>query len=357
MAKRTKLTAPSAEEMAALDETFRSENRTRPNPATAPIASVAAESALSLDGEPAQQKLNRLDAEKLRAAQAKGLLITEIPTAKINPMAMIRDRTVIDDAELTELKISIRGSGLRLPIEVYPTADGYALLSGYRRLMAVKALAEINSATKEYDTIKAIIRPPADTAEAFKAMVEENEIRSNLSHFERGRIAVIAAKEGAFANTEEAINALFLSASAAKRSKVKSFAEIFECLGDLLAYPENLNERRGLRLAGALRQGGEARLRAALGSGAYSSPEAEWAAVESTVEALMAEPADAVRRGRPKLPPTPGWNGDTLTLSSGISLRKERDSQSYIIRLTGKGLNPDIMDSLMAEIQYWLEKP
>lgn len=356
MAKRTKLTAPSAEEIAALDETFRSESRPRPNPATAPIASVAAESAMSADAEPAQQKLNRLDAEKLREAQEKGLLISEIPTDKINEMAMIRDRTVIDEGELNELKISIRGSGLRLPIEVYQTDDGYALLSGYRRLMAVRGLAEINAPSTEFDTIKAIIRPPADTASAFKAMVEENEIRAGLSHFERGRIAVIAAKQGAFSHTEEAINALFVSASAAKRSKVKSFAEIFECLGDMLAFPEDLNERRGLRLAGALRQGGEGRLRAALGAGAYTSSEAEWGALEPTVEALMAEPSQTTRRGRPKMPPTPGWNGDTLHLSSGVSLRKERDSQGYIIRLTGKGLDRDVMDTIMIQIQNLLEK-
>lgn len=356
MAKRTKLTAPSAAEIAALDETFRSENRPRPNPATAPIASVAAESAMSADAESAQLKLNRLDAERLREAQEKGLLISEIPTNKINEMAMIRDRTVIDEGELNELKISIRGSGLRLPIEVYPTADGYALLSGYRRLMAVRGLAEINAPTTEFDTIKAIIRPPADIAGAFKAMVEENEIRASLSHFERGRIAVIAAKEGAFTNTEEAINALFLAASPAKRSKVKSFAEIFECLGDMLAYPENLNERRGLRLAGALRQGGESRLRAALGAGAYTSPEAEWAALEPTVEALMTEPTEVARRGRPKLPPTPGWNGDTLQLSTGITLRKERDSQGFIIRLAGRGLDTDVMDTIMIQIQHMLEK-
>ncbi len=62
MAKRTKLTAPSAEDLAKLDADFRSENRVRPNPATAPIASVAADAAITGDAEPAQQKLNRLDA-------------------------------------------------------------------------------------------------------------------------------------------------------------------------------------------------------------------------------------------------------------------------------------------------------
>jgi ParB family chromosome partitioning protein len=355
MAKRTKLTAPSAEDIAKLDADFRSENTPRPNPATAPIASVAAETALSVDGEPAQQKLNRLDAERLRAAEGQGRLILEIPTDQIRADAMIRDRAVIDAAELEELQISIRESGQRLPIEVYRAADGYTLLSGYRRLMAVRNLAEINP--DAFTTINVLVRPPADAAEAFAAMVEENEIRANLSHFERGRIAVIGAKEGAFVNTEAAINVLFNAASAAKRSKVRSFAEIFECLGDLLTFPEFISERRGLRLANALRQNGERPLRAALGAGGFATAEDEWAVLEPVVEALLVDPIVTTKRGRPKAAPLPGWDGETLHLSSGISLRKERDSHGYMIRLSGKGISSELLDSAIAELQRLLEKP
>ena len=355
MAKRTKLTAPSAEDLAKLDADFRSENPPRPSPATAPIASVAAEAALSGDAEPAQQKLNRLDAERLREAEGQGRLIVEIPTAQIKEDAMIRDREVLDQEEMTELQISIRANGLRLPIEVYKTDDGYALLSGYRRLMAVRNLAELNPG--KYTSINALIRPTTDAAAAFAAMVEENEIRANLSHFERGRIAVLAAKEGAFTNTEAAVDALFSAASAAKRSKVRSFAEVFECLGDMLKFPETLSERRGLRLANALRQNGERKLRNALGAGAFASPEEEWAALEPVVEALLADPIVTTKRGRPKAPPVAGWDGDTLHLSSGISLRKERDSHGYMIRMMGKGLSHDLLDSVMVELQRLLEKP
>ncbi|MFT6943655.1 MAG: ParB family chromosome partitioning protein [Yoonia sp.] len=230
MAKRKKLKAPSAADLSALGAEFRSETRTRPNPATAPICQIASEAAQASRLDDAQA---RLDAERLRSAQEQGLLITEIATTDIVTNQMIRDRTVLDADEPTELQISIRANGLRQPIEVYKDGDGYALLSGYRRLLAVRNLAELNPGN--YTTIKALIRPATDTAGAFAAMVEENEIRANLSHYERGRIAAIAAQKGAFESTETAVNILFNSASKSKRSKVRSFVGVFEMMGDLLA--------------------------------------------------------------------------------------------------------------------------
>lgn len=169
MAKRKKLKAPSAADLSALGAEFRSETRTRPNPATAPICQIASEAAQASRLDDAQA---RLDAERLRSAQEQGLLITEIATTDIVTNQMIRDRTVLDADEPTELQISIRANGLRQPIEVYKDGDGYALLSGYRRLLAVRNLAELNPGN--YTTIKALIRPATDTAGAFAAMVEEN---------------------------------------------------------------------------------------------------------------------------------------------------------------------------------------
>ena len=355
MAKRTKLTAPSAEELAEIDAAFRSE---KPNPATAPIAQVAAESAALGTGESTQDKLNRLDAERLRAAQDKGLLIAEIPIDRIEADAMIRDRSVLDADEMDELRVSIRASGLRLPIEVYEGEDGrYELLSGYRRLMAVRDLEGIDH-EPQFQTIKAIIRPRAEIADAFSAMVEENEVRSNLSHYERGRIAVIAAQQGAFGSTEEAVNALFKSASAAKRSKVKSFAEVFEMLGDVMSYAETLNERRGLRLAAAVRQGGVKRLREVLSTGQGTTPDLEWAVLENVIEEIEAGPVKLAKMGRPKIAPPPGWQGkDTLRLSSGVVLRKEVTDDGYAIRFSGKSLAPDLIDSAMEQLRQLFEAP
>jgi nucleotide-binding universal stress UspA family protein len=98
-------------------------------------------------------------------------------------------------------------------------------------------------------------------------MVEENEIRSDLSHYERGRVAVMATSQGAFVSVEDAVNELFHAGSKAKRSKIRAFAELHEELGDLLNFAPNLSERQGLRLVGAIRSGMAPDLRRALGAG------------------------------------------------------------------------------------------
>lgn len=357
MAKRTKLTAPSAEDLAQLDAEFRSENPPRPNPATAPIAQVAAESAALGSGEATEQRLNRADAERLRAAEEQGLLIAEIPTSQIVDDTMVRDRSILDADQMTELKLSLRTTGQRLPIEVFPIEGGqYALISGYRRLMATRDLAEMNPG--DFKTIKAIVRAATDTAEAFAAMVEENEIRADLSPYERGRIAVIASQQGAFDTTEAAIIRLFKNASAAKRSKVKSFAEVFEMLGDMLQFPETLTERRGLRLAGALRQGAEQRLRLALEGGEGTTPDLEWAVLEQVISEVEEGPVKVAKRGRPKSTPDYGWvNADTMNLPNGVTLRKGHDGDAFVIRLSGKLVTEELVSSAMEHLRHLFGPP
>jgi len=297
-----------------------------------------------------------MDADRLREAEEKGLLITEIPTDAINADAMIRDRAVIDADELSELRISIRASGLRLPIEVYETEDGFALLSGYRRLLAVRELHDIYD-EPQYKKIKAIVRPKADIATSFSAMVEENEIRANLSHYERGRIAVIAAQQQAFASTDVAVTQMFKAASAAKRSKIKAFAEVFEVLGDLLRFPQALSERRGLRLSNALRQGAEDPLRDALEAGQGTTPDLEWSVLEQIIKDVEAGPAKVAKMGRPKAQAPAGWkNNSTLQLSSGITLRKVATAEGYAIHFSGERMHPDMIDTAMDKLRYYFDK-
>lgn len=356
MAKR-RLEAPSPEKLAEMDAEFRSETAPRPNPATAPIAQVAAETAPITAGESTSERLNRLDAEELKIAKEKGLLIAEIPIEKISTQDMVRDRSVIGREELDELILSIQVNGLRLPIEVAQKEDGsYALLSGYRRLLAHQEMAAKDEAIK---SIRAIVKSPRGDAQNFIAMVEENEMRENLSHFERGRIAVLAAKEGAFKSTEDAIKMLFFSASKAKRSKIKSFAEVFEAFGDLLSFGEDMSERRGLRLVGALRQGSEDALRRVLGEGTFKSFEDEWAALLPIIEAT--ETPAATKAKKPSIPrgaPMPGWKGSTtLELSSGMTLIKGHDSNGYFIRLKGRAVDTETVEAAMEHLRYLFEKP
>ena len=369
MAKRRRLEAPSTDALSRIEAEFRGETPDRGLLAkgVAPIAQVAADSAAHLQAESAEAREARArlegDAAQLQAAREAGLLIVELPLEQIDEDAMIRDRMTMGEAEMLELRQSIAAHGLRLPIEVFeletPGRAGqrYGLLSGYRRLMATRGLLELTEADK-YRRIRAIVRPRSDAGGAFVSMIEENEVRESLSHFERGRIAVIAANHGAFANTEEAVDRLFATGSKAKRSKIRSFALIFEELGDMLTFPEALTERRGLALASALRQGAEGQVREALSRRTPADAEEEWALIEPAVNRLETALRDPARGGRPKRPaPVAGWVDDkTLRTSTGITIRRSSDSRGHLLRLEGSALTADLMDSLMLEIRSLLEK-
>lgn len=369
MAKRRRLEAPSTDHLTQLEAEFRSETQGRTGGplGIAPIAQVAAETASHLQAEGTDARAARArseaDARQLQAARDSGLLMIEIPLDQIEDDAMIRDRLTMGEAEMLELRQSIAASGLRLPIEVFeleqPGRDGqrYGLLSGYRRLLATRGLLELTQADR-YRSIRAVIRPRSDTGTAFVSMIEENEVRENLSHFERGRIAVIAANHGAFANTEDAVDRLFATGSKAKRSKIRSFALIFEELGDMLQFPEQLTERRGLQLATALRQGAEPLIRQALSRVEPQDADEEWAAIEPMVRQQEQGLRDPGRGGRPKrAAPVHGWIDDkTLRTSSGITIRRSMDSRGHLLRLEGSALTSDLMDSLMLEIRSLLER-
>ncbi len=354
MAKRRKITAPSAEDLSRIEEEFRRETLHKPNAGIAPISQVAAESAQAqpvADNEArVQMAHDTADAKRFRAAAEQGRVIEALPIDSIQPDVLVRDRTVIDPEEMAELKSSIADHGLRLPIEVFTRREGrraYALLSGFRRLRAIK---ELHAETGEdrFKTIPALVRDPEALGGGFAAMVEENEIRASLSHFERGRIAVIAAQRGAFASTEEAVAQLFKAASKAKRSKIRSFSVIFEELGDLLTHAEGLKERDGLRLATALRAGGVAKLRRALEEGQAATPEAEWALLAPVVAGLEKSVRPA-KGGRPKKPAQETVS--ETALPGGVTLRSERDGAGYLIRLQGKGVTPALLERAMAHLQ------
>jgi ParB family chromosome partitioning protein len=100
--------------------------------------------------------------------------------------------------------------------------------------------------------VLALMRRPETSADAYLAMVEENEIRAGMSFYERARLAAEAAKLGIYPDPAAAIAALFTSASPAKRSKIGSFVRVHEALGDALRYPTAIPERLGLALAAAL---------------------------------------------------------------------------------------------------------
>lgn len=353
MAKRKRLSAPDAEALRALESGFAAKPPAGA-PVVPPIAQVAGEAA-SLSGLAAVTDRVALardeaDAARYRDAQARGLVATEVPIARIRTDYIRRDRVVEDGEAMAELVASIRAGGLRQPIDLVEIEEGYGLISGWRRLRAFQELAREDPAL---DTIPAFVRQGDDGAEAYLRMVEENEIRANLSHYERGRIAVLAAGSGVFDSVEAAVDTLFAAASKAKRSKVRSFALIHEALGDLLRFPTELTEKAGLRLAAALREGAQPALRAALAEARPENAAAEWKLLQAALAGQGAAAPDPSRGGRPARVRRLG----PVRMPNGAELRGEVTPDRIRVELRGMTVGADELERILLRLRRDLGLP
>lgn len=90
--------------------------------------------------------------------------IHNLPLTQIEAEAFLRDRSAPDEAAQEDLLLSILNDGLRQPIEVAELSEPlngctHALVSGMRRLTAMRAIAEMQG-TSDSATIPVILRHP-----------------------------------------------------------------------------------------------------------------------------------------------------------------------------------------------------
>lgn len=305
---------------------------------TAPIARVAAEAA----GAAALQEL----ADSVARARDEGRMVLDIPLGDIAPDHLTRDRIPAEDEDMAALRASIRAHGQRTPIEVTPlvgnngggsTGSGgpgalpYGLISGWRRLAALKTLHAETGAAR-FATVQALVRRPETAADAYVTMVEENELRVGLSQYERARVAALAAARGVFPDEEAALRALFASASRPKRSRIRAFLELYHGLDGVLRFPAHLPERLGLALVERLRAGGRDGIAAALAAADPATPEAELAALA----ALVAPPPAAKPVAEPFRP--------------GVTLETRLKGRTLSFTLRGPGVTPALVEELRARL-------
>ena len=328
MARRKRLTPANPDYLAPADDTpgLSPLGPTR----AAPIAQVAGDSS-------AQAALAELS-RTMEEARAQGRMVLSLPHEAIRLDYLVRDRLGIDSAEMEALTQSLRARGQQTPVEVTRLEDGsYGLISGWRRC---KALARLHAETGEarFAEVQALVRQPADAPAAYLAMVEENEIRANLSYYERARIVARAVARGVFADEQQGLRVLFASASRAKRSKIGSFIRLVDRLEDVLRFPEALPERAGLALVKVLDAdpGAADRLREELSA----DPPAD-AAGELDRLIAFAEPKKQSLT-RPKTPKTAPEE-----IRPGLKLSQGKDGS---LTLSGPAMSED----LRAALTQWL---
>ena len=316
-----------------------------------PIAQVA--------GETSALAALREVSGTLDAARADGRLLLRLPLEAVEADYLVRDRLVADEEELGHLMASIAEHGQRSPVEVAELAPGrYGLISGWRRVTALARLARDDA--QGFGTVLAQLRRPDTAASAYVAMVEENEIRSGLSYYERARVTAKAVEADAFPNEKAALQQLFSAASRARRSKIGSFLAIYRHMDGVLRFPAALPERLGLALS---------RLLEADPSSAYplltdltARPAANAAEEQSRIARFV---ADQLRSGTKKPVSTRSEtvsgsksavsasalpSPDTREIRPGLVLRSKGTQNNPILELSGPALDA----TFCTRLEAWL---
>ncbi len=303
-----------------------------------PIAQVAGE-ASSLH---ALQELAQ-DVENMRS---DGRILLRLSLSDIALDHLARDRARVEPESFSELVNSIRTYGQRMPIEVTelpePTEGGarFGLISGLRRMSALEHLYQ-ETGNQDFAIVTALLRKPKDSADAYVAMVEENEIRVGLSYYERAGIALEVVRRGVFETEKVALNTLFASASRSKRSRIRAFCELHKKLGQHLKFPTSIPERFGLRLIYALREENSlaAHLKKTLVNASVASGEEEIFLLQ-----------EAIRDYRPQgdqKPFVPRAQQMVQKLPNGITVKMT----SKKIELSGREVSPELFTDICALIE------
>ncbi|MDO6458438.1 ParB N-terminal domain-containing protein [Celeribacter halophilus] len=288
----------------------------------APIAQVAGDAAVTA----ALAEMT----DMVTQARAEGRIVERLPLSAIDLGHLVRDRLKAQSEDLEALKSSLKARGQQVPVEVLDrgakASPRYGLISGWRRMLA---LSEIG-----VDEVLAVVREPKSASDAYVAMVEENEIRSDISFYERARIVVKALEQGVYSDPKSALQSLFANVSRAKRSKIKSFMVLVEALDDVLRFPTSISEKNGLVIAKALQVDPSVanNIREGLSQTKPENAEQEIAALLKACR--PAEPKKPVQNKAPRQ----------------ISLHFDTDAKR--IELSGEGID----EAFMSALESWLKK-
>lgn len=277
-----------------------------------------------------------------------------IPLAEILPDALPRDRTQLDPDAMAELIASVASTGLRQPIEVWALSQPspphrYGLISGLRRLTAHQRLAEMRR-DGHFDQIAAFVRTPESIPEAMAAMVAENEIRAETSPWEKGATLLAATRAGIFDTLDAATLGLHPACNRQKRARLRAFAEVVEDFEDALATPERLTTRQMHRLAAALRAGLSQVLHLTLRDHPRASLPSQWQALLPLLSEALTDP------GEDATPTTPGRPRRFLQLKQGLTIRRERSGDGWILRFSGpEARKGGLVDDVLDHVERWFQ--
>jgi len=272
-----------------------------------------------------------------------------IPLADIDDTALPRDRAALDPAALAELETSILATGLATPIEVLPI-DGpipFALVAGFRRMAVLRRLHA--AGITRFATVPALIVPAATIPAALARMVEEKDIRAEISPWDKARIAVEAADQGLFPSIETAIEGLYASADRFRRARLRTMADAVLAFAPQFDAAHDLTQRQILRLAAAARAG---MADAIIETLAPIRPRTLSRQMEA-IECYLRE-AEVEDRTPNRPAPVPGRPKRLTTLRPGLTIRREmRGEDGWALVFSGREATGPLMEHIMEHVERW----
>ena len=283
--------------------------------------------------------------------------ITLLPLGSIDSGALPRDRAALDPEALALLQRSILSEGLRQPIEVFPLegptpdATEYGLISGLRRLTVFRALAPH---LPTFAAIPAFIRQPADIPAALAAMVTENEVRADISPWEKALLILTCVEDAHFPTPDAAILGLFPHITKTNRSRLHAVVTVVDTLGPLLTHGPSLSLRQLLRLSTAIKAGFAEVIEVALTEHHDATPPAQWDLLQnilSEADRTLADPTpQAEVKPAPKRLSRPHPRG-------GLTIRREWLPNGWRLVFTGPEAKGMMIESVMGEIERMYGPP
>ena len=218
-----------------------------------PMATAITENADAMAARQVAEKAIRAENDALAHEHVRlkkaGLITDLIPLDQVRADKLIRDRAMVRDDEIDELKTSILEIGLSNPIRVEKLERGYELVQGYRRLTAFRELLE-ETGDPIYSKIPAGINASGENIQQlYRRMVDENLVRRGVSFGEMAKLAIAYIKEDPLIESyDRAVDVLFASSGRQRRSYVKSFVRLVLLIGDDLYHIQALPRALGLNL-------------------------------------------------------------------------------------------------------------
>ena len=273
--------------------------------------------------------------------------LIEIPVDLIEMDALPRDRSQTDEEADKQLYMSILLDGLRQPIEVWRKGERYGLIAGHRRLATFKDMA---TSSKLYTKIPAFIRTPETVPQAMADMIAENEIRANISPWDRARIVVDACEEGIFQTPDEAVKALHPRADDRKRTRLRATVMVVETFRDTFPDPHSLSERKLLRLGATIRAGLADMALDAISRHRPKTTDEIWKLIAPIIDESEQVLAGAPRLKQPYAPRR------MVQAHSGIHIRREYRPDGWALILTGPRADGVLAAQVLDEVIRWLKE-